>query len=227
MKTNIKVRTANKSFALACLGSILGCQAHAQLDLNSNIDFNAGTGIYTYSYGVLNKGPADLAIVNLNIATTSNLMNHSAPTGFGITYDPGVGIVSFYEDADLATAQTFAPGSTTAPFTFTSTLAPVPIGFDALDADGNAFTGFGLSAAPDSAAVSNALVTGILSGNFTLTKSTAGILTLTGANTYTGGTVLNAGTLVVGNGSALGVGNLEQMRQVVLAFGALRHGDDA
>ena len=208
MKTKIKVRTANKSFALACLGSILGCQAHAQLDLNSNIDFNAGTGIYTYSYGVLNKGPADLAIVNLNIATTSNLMNHSAPTGFGITYDPGVGIVSFYEDADLATAQTFAPGSTTAPFTFTSTLAPVPIGFDALDADGNAFTGFGLSAAPDSAAVSNALVTGILSGNFTLTKSTAGILTLTGANTYTGGTVLNAGTLVVGNGSALGVGNL-------------------
>ena len=194
---------------MACLGSILGCRAQAQLDLNTNIDFNAGTGIYTYSYGVLNKGPTfDLAIVNLNIATTSNLMNHSAPTGFGISYDSGLGIVSFYEDADPATPQTFAPGSTTAPFTFTSAFGPVPIGFDALDAGGNAFTGLGLSAAPDSSAVSNALVTGILSGNFTLTKNTPGILILTGANTYTGGTVLNAGTLMVGNGSALGMGNL-------------------
>ncbi len=210
MKTNHKGRAALKStFAIACLASVLGSEAHAQFDLNTNINFNAGTGIYTYSYGVLNKGPTfDLAIVNLNIATTSNLMNLSAPTGFGITYDPGVGIASFYEDADPGTPQTFAPGSTLAPFTFTSALAPVPIGIDALDAGGNAFTGFALSAAPDSSAVSNALVSGILSGNFTLTKSTPGILTLTGANTYTGGTVLNAGTLNVGNGTALGSGNL-------------------
>ncbi len=210
MKTNHKGRSALKStFAIACLASIFGSEAHAQVDLNANINFNAGTGIYTYSYGVLNKSPIfDLAIVNLNIATTSNLMALSAPTGFGITYDPGVGIASFYEDADPATPQTFAPGSTTAPFTFTSTLAPVPIGIDALDTVGNAFTGFTLSAAPDSSAVSNALVSGILSGNFTLTKSTPGILTLTGANTYTGGTVLNAGTLNVGNSTALGSGNL-------------------
>ena len=197
----------NPAFALACIGSILTCAAYAQVDLNANINLNAG--IYTYAYGVLNKGPAfDLAIVNLNVATTSSLMNLSAPTGFGITYDPGVGIVSFYEDADPATPQTFAPGSTTAPFTFTSTLAPVAIGIDALDAGGDMFTGFTLSAAPDTSAVSNALVSGILSGNFTLTKNTAGDLTLTGANTYTGGTVLNAGTLNVGNSSALGTGNL-------------------
>ena len=210
MKTNtIRRKSRTTACALALTGSILGSAAFAQVDLNVNIDFNAGTGMYTYTHAVLNKGQTfDLAIVNLNVATTSNLMNLSAPTGFGISYDAGVGIASFYEDADPATPQTFAPNSTTAPFTFTSTLAPVAIGIDALDANGNAFTGFTLSAAPDSSAVNDAVVTGILSGNFTLTKSTAGNLTLTGANTYTGGTVLNAGTLFIGNASALGTGNL-------------------
>ena len=210
MKTNPNHWTARKSVcALVCAGSILGSAAHAQVDLNTNINFNPGTGIYTYSYGVLNKGPTfDLAIVNLNVATNSNLLNLSAPTGFNISFDPGVGVVSFLEDANLGTPQTFAPNSKTAPFTFTSTLAPVPIGFDALDAGANAFTGSALSAAPDSSAASNALVTGILSGNFTLTKNTTGNLTLTNANTYTGGTVLNAGTLAAGNGSAFGTGNL-------------------
>jgi len=44
-------------------------------------------------------------------------------------------------------------------------------------------------------------------GSLTLTNSTgagAGNLTLTGANTYAGGTTVNGGTLVVGNASALG-----------------------
>ena len=210
MKTKNNKRTAKKSaFALACAGSILGSAACAQVDLNTHIDFNPGTGIYTYSYGVLNKGPVfDLAIVNLNVATNSNLMNLSAPPGFSSIFDPGVGIASFFEDADPGTPQTFAPNSTTAPFTFTSDLAPVPIGFDALDAGGNPFTGFALSAAPGASAVNDAVISGILSGNFTLTKNTPGSLTLTNANTYTGGTVLNAGTLIAGNGSAFGNGNL-------------------
>lgn len=41
-----------------------------------------------------------------------------------------------------------------------------------------------------------------------LTKTGSGTLTLTGANTYSGGTTINAGTLVVGNNSALGTGAL-------------------
>ena len=105
----------------------------------------------TYTHAVLNKGQTfDLAIVNLNISTTSNLMNLSAPARFSISYDSGVGIVSFYEDGDPATPQTFAPSSTTAPFTFTSTLAPVAIGMDALDANGNPFTVSGPTIGRDS-----------------------------------------------------------------------------
>ncbi len=41
-----------------------------------------------------------------------------------------------------------------------------------------------------------------------LVKAGAGTLTLSGTNTYTGGTVLNAGTLAVGSNAALGTGTL-------------------
>jgi autotransporter-associated beta strand protein len=49
---------------------------------------------------------------------------------------------------------------------------------------------------------------GVLSGGGGLTKTGAGALTLTGANTYSGNTVVNAGTLLVNNsaGSATGAG---------------------
>ena len=47
-----------------------------------------------------------------------------------------------------------------------------------------------------------------ITGTTSLTKSGAGTLELTVANTYTGGTTLNAGTLQVGNASALGTGTL-------------------
>ncbi|MEE2951865.1 MAG: DUF4347 domain-containing protein [Pseudomonadota bacterium] len=42
-----------------------------------------------------------------------------------------------------------------------------------------------------------------ISGTGSLVKEGAGALTLSGANTYTGGTTLNAGTLTLGSGSAL------------------------
>jgi autotransporter-associated beta strand protein len=45
-------------------------------------------------------------------------------------------------------------------------------------------------------------------GTLALAKTGAGTLTLTGANTYSGGTTLNAGTLEVGGSSALGTGSV-------------------
>lgn len=45
---------------------------------------------------------------------------------------------------------------------------------------------------------------GVISGSGSLEKIAAGTLTLTGANTYTGGTTISAGTLQIGNGGTSG-----------------------
>ena len=56
---------------------------------------------------------------------------------------------------------------------------------------------------------SNALTLGgVVSGTNQLVKNGSANLSLTGANTYQGGTTLNAGTLTVGNNAALGTGLL-------------------
>ena len=57
-------------------------------------------------------------------------------------------------------------------------------------------------------------LSGRLSGSGALKKAGAGTLTLSGANSYTNGTTIEAGTLVAGNERALGTGN------VVVADGA-------
>ncbi len=49
-------------------------------------------------------------------------------------------------------------------------------------------------------------ISGVISGANVLTKLGGGILTLTGANTYSGGTTVTAGTLIAGGSTALGSG---------------------
>ena len=56
----------------------------------------------------------------------------------------------------------------------------------------------------------NGSVSAILAGSSSVTKSGVGTVTLSGNNTYTGGTALNAGTLVIGNTNALGSSSLAQ-----------------
>jgi fibronectin-binding autotransporter adhesin len=61
---------------------------------------------------------------------------------------------------------------------------------------------------------------GAIGGSGGLTLAGAGTETLTGANAYSGGTYLDAGTLAVGNSAALGTGPLTMQDGTVLQFTA-------
>ncbi|MFT4268858.1 MAG: autotransporter outer membrane beta-barrel domain-containing protein [Xenophilus sp.] len=67
--------------------------------------------------------------------------------------------------------------------------------------------------------VSSVLADGAYSGNGALTVTVeGGTLVLTGANTYTGGTVLESGEIEVGSSSALGTGTLTMYDGTTLGF---------
>ncbi len=54
----------------------------------------------------------------------------------------------------------------------------------------------------------NSTLNGVVSGTGVMTKTGTGILTLNGSNTYTGGTAVNNGALVIGNSNGLGAGSV-------------------
>jgi fibronectin-binding autotransporter adhesin len=64
----------------------------------------------------------------------------------------------------------------------------------------------------------NTTFSGVISGRGAVSQLGQGALTLSGANTYAGGTSLNAGALVVGNSGALGTGPLTMQDGTVLQF---------
>jgi hypothetical protein len=115
----------------------------AQVTLTPVVTFNISTGVFTYSYSVMNGSSNSLAIISFGARPTGALtvQNLSSPMGFAASYDSGNGFVSFFEDNNPATPQMFAPGSTVSPFTFTSMFGPGTTTFEALDVAGNTFTG--------------------------------------------------------------------------------------
>ncbi|WP_346296937.1 autotransporter-associated beta strand repeat-containing protein [Rhodopseudomonas sp. P1] len=67
---------------------------------------------------------------------------------------------------------------------------------------------------------SNALTFfGLISGTGAVAQLGSGNLTLSRANTYTGGTTISGGTVTVGNNSALGAGDVKMTQGASLAFG--------
>lgn len=102
--------------------------ARAQVLVSPTFTFTGSA--YHYSYAVTNLSSDDLPIIDLNglPLDPTAATNLSAPTGYQISFDPGVGILSFLPG--LANGQTFGAGSTVSDFSFDSAFAPAAVSFD-------------------------------------------------------------------------------------------------
>lgn len=143
--TRILLRsTLYMTLALAAL-ALTSRSAHAQVSITPTVVFD--NGLYTYNYSVTNNTLETLAITTFEVRPLVDaVMMPTAPAGFDISFDSGLGLVSFFEDTDPATLDTFAPGSTVSGFMFTSPFQPTVSNFEALDINGMSF--FGQTLAP-------------------------------------------------------------------------------
>jgi hypothetical protein len=126
--------------ALSALVAASTGTARANVTVNGMVTFNSTLALYTYSYSVTNNLADPLALVNIAVLPDPTaVLNPMAPTGFLTIFDPGpfdgVGLVSFLEDADPETPQSFAPGTTVSGFSFQSRFGPNPTPYTHVNAN--------------------------------------------------------------------------------------------
>jgi fibronectin-binding autotransporter adhesin len=177
---------AGGSLQLATNGSLVDVSSASTLTISSTV---TGGTLTKTGVGALSLSEAtvaqDLMISGGSVALTANAVTLSG----SLAVNNGTLVLT-------------GTGALTAGKTLSS------IGTDIVSGGSLALTSSGLvvDVTGNSLSVSSVLIGSDSSGS--LTKTSAGILALTGANTFAGGVRLNAGTLRVGNASALGAGSL-------------------
>ena len=144
--------------ALCAIGS-----ARAQLIIGPSV--TASAGMFHYSYSVTNATDTDVAIVTLGglFRANNTVQNLMSPAGFGALFDPGLSLLSFFEDT-----QTFTAGTTSGLFAFDSSYAPGTGTYEAVNIAGNLLVGSMLvpsSAVPEpstTAAIGGLLLIGLV-----------------------------------------------------------------
>ncbi len=178
-------------------GGTLLTTVNLTLDANRGIaltgpgTLNVNPGL-TLTYGGVIDGAGTLTKAGTGTLTLSGANSHTGATTLT------AGTLSIAADNALGTA----PGSPTAgQLTFNGGIL-----LATADVTINAYRGIALTAAGTFNVSSGLTVTydGIVAGASTLTKSGAGTLVLSGANTYTGVTTVSAGVLRVQDSAALG-----------------------
>ncbi len=177
------------------------------ITLTGPVIFGNGTAVSVRTAGAqAYNGAATLgANLTLNTTNTGITFGNTLNGGFGLTTNSGSGTVTFGGIVGGSTAlSSIAVNGASSPTT--------------INASGITTTGDQLYAGPITLSQSTALTSsagnitanGIIGGGvgISLTLSSAGTINLLGVNTYAGGTVLNSGTLNVGNNNALGTGLL-------------------
>jgi autotransporter-associated beta strand protein len=113
----------------------------------------------------------------------------------------GGGACAFGDDSDGGTAQIKVLGNSTVTV-FNNSHSLLTLG--SIEGDGSIILGSPFSVGSNNLST---VFSGVLSEHFPLTKVGAGTLTLTGANTYMGGTTVTSGTLKIDNTTGSGTGH--------------------
>jgi len=169
---------------------------------------NIGTGTVTKAgAGALTLNATNTFARNLLLnAGTLNINNAQAlgatSTSYGLTIAAGTTIDNTSGAAITTVAKLLTMNGS---FTFTGT-NDLNLGTGAATLGTATGTSRTITTTAGALTIGGAIADGTTAN--TLIKAGAGTLVLNGANTYTGGTVLSAGTLSLGNTAALGAGNL-------------------
>jgi autotransporter-associated beta strand protein len=167
--------------------------------------FDAGN----WSAGV--PGPADDAIIPSTNSTTALISGATGATANSLSIDNGGVTVGNISAGSLTVAGTIAVGTFGANGKLTLTLGTISANGLSVgatgsysDAAGNTIILTGSNPTIQMAANVNVIVNSTITGANGLTKDGLGTLTLTGSNTYSGGTTISNGTLQVGNSGITG-----------------------
>ncbi|WP_191963380.1 beta strand repeat-containing protein, partial [Flavobacterium luteum] len=121
----------------------------------------------------------------------------SAGNGYTGLTTVSAGTLQYGVNSAIATGAVTVSGGTLSMLTFTDTVGAVTLTSGAITGTTGALTAA-------SYAVESGTISKILAGTGGLTKSNLGTVTLSGANTYTGGNNISAGTLSINSTTALG-----------------------
>jgi len=193
---------------------------------STNRNFTLTTG--TTSTIDVTTGATNLTISGASTNTTGGLTKVGAGTltlsGTNLytgTTTVSAGTLAYGVSNALSTGGVTVNGGTLALGTFSDSVGAVSLVSGSITGSTGVLTGTSYD-------MQSGSVSAILGGTGALTKSTAGTVTLSGTNTYTGVTTINAGTLsvgTIGNGGA--AGNLGQATNaaanLVLGGGSLQY----
>ena len=164
--------------------------------LPSSVSVSNTTGTYTFSGGAIN-GAVSLTMSGSGALVLNNTHGYIG----GTTVSAGTLTLGHATDTLSNTGPVMVSGGTLILGTNSDIVGPVILSSGSITGTGGMLTGA-------SYAVSNATgttaISAVLGGAGALTKSNAGSLSLTGTNTYSGGTNLNGGTTTIGADANLG-----------------------
>lgn len=129
--------------AVGLMAGILCLARTAQSQVSVSDLVTQSGGLYHYDYTVTNHTDQDVLFIDIAVPPDpSAVQNPTAPAGYGLSFDSGLGLVSLLEDTDPLSNPQFFGNNPVSGFEYDSPFAPTPSAFTAytLDRNGNLVT---------------------------------------------------------------------------------------